>query len=214
MELLKVKKNLKGIVAYDYYKVIAGKKVKITNNEYIELELLEGKTIEKDSDFNQSNRSAGLMFKPIVSSSVKKLEKKLINQTKKISKKPRLIDRYTNKLNEIIDQIKLNEKLLNCGYDESCIDIQVELQALNKAKEKYQKKIQKLVQGKTRLIKKENNDFLVNNQYLRSLLSYTSAMKRKEQQEKEIRNNPFYPFNSSLTLAQKKSYLRSIGIII
>jgi len=138
MKLVKVSKGIKGVKDYRFYKVIEGKKVEISNTEYIELQVIEGNTIEKDTDFNQSNRNTGMMFEPVKSSTVMKAEKKLNNIAKKMVKKPNRINRLSSILVKLCNEIKDIETLIDKqDYKYTVIDLQYDLLKLNNQKTKY-----------------------------------------------------------------------------
>jgi len=215
MKLVKVSKGIKGVKDYRFYKVIEGKKVEISNTEYIELQVIEGNTIEKDTDFNQSNRNTGMMFEPVKSSTVMKAEKKLNNIAKKMVKKPNRINRLSSILVKLCNEIKDIETLIDKqDYKYTVIDLQYDLLKLNNQKTKYSKKLSKLISNK-QITDKDTIAFNQKNQYYKQTNYYLNTIKREMKIEKEKRNNPLFPFNTEMSIEQKRYYMKEyLGIKI
>ena len=215
MKLAKVNKGIKGIRDYRYYKVIEGKKVEISNIEYTELQVLEGSTIERDPDYNQSNRSTGMMFEPTKSSQVIKTEKKLKSIERKMVKKPNRINKLAGKMIKLCNEIKDIQSLMDKqSMDYTVIDLQYDLLKLNNQKTKYSKKLSKLILNKH---SDDKNEIAFNqkNQWYIKTNYYLNTIKREMKIEKEKKNNPLFPFNTKMNIEQKRYYMKEyLGIRI
>ena len=215
MKLVKVSKGIKGIRDYRYYKLIDGKKVEISNVDYIEMQVLEGNTIEKDSDFNQSNRNTGLMFDPTKSSQVIKAEKKLKSIGRKMVKKPNRINKLAGKLIRLCNEIKSIQSLIDKqDYKYTVTDLQFDLIKLNNQKTKYSKKLSKLIYKK-QASNEDEIKYNQKNQWYRKTNYYLNTIKREMKIEKEKKNNPLFPFNTKMNIEQKRYYMKEyLGIRI
>lgn len=209
LKKVKVQKSAgNGIVEYRYYEVIDGIMHKISNMEYIEKSVLEGNIEKKDTDFNGANSTVGLFFQPKKSSKTIQAEKKLYNKVKKSVKKP-------NRINKLIDQIQKNcesitclEDILRSSYDDSVIQLQIDLEDSKIKKEKLVKKLSVLLHGKQ--VRKEYPDI--------SGLQYNHTPKGNIHEtvfQKNEKINPLYPFNTDLSIEQKRLILsRELGLIV
>lgn len=211
MKLEKIKKVKGNVVSYDYYKVEEdGLKTKISNMEYIEKSVLENNTEKvKDNDFNSSNSTVGQFYVPKKSSRVIKAEKKLTNKIKKTVKKPNRIHKLIDLIQKNCESITLLEDILKSSYDESVIQLQLDLEDSKRAKDKLVKKLSKLLYGKN--VKTIDE--------MKSEHQYDTIQRKKIQfQSKFDKNeklNPLYPFNTDLSIEQKRDILfNEIGIII
>jgi hypothetical protein len=211
MKLEKVKKVQGNVIGYDYYKVEKeGYKVKISNMEYIELQVLEGNTEKvKDIDFNSSNSTVGQFYIPKKSSHIIKAEKKLYSKIKKSVKKPNQINKLINKIQLHCSTITKIQDILRSSYDDSVIQLQIDLSDTIQDKDKLVKKLSKLLHGKQ--VKKQyvNISGLQYNTIPRCEKRYHEDFIRKE------KSNPFYPFNEVMNIELKKDILkRELGIIL
>jgi hypothetical protein len=211
MKLEKIKKVSGNVVSYDYYKMEEdGYKVKIDNMEYIELSVIEGsKDTVKDTDFNSSNSTIGQFYIPKKSSHVVKAEKKLYSKIKKSVKKPNRIHKLINKIQLHCATITKIQDILRSSYDDSVIQLQIDLSDTMRDKDKLVKKLSKLLYGKQ--VKKQyvNISGLQYNTIPVSSKRYHEDFLRKE------KSNPFYPFNEVMNIELKKDILkRELGIIL
>jgi hypothetical protein len=210
MKLQKVKRVQGNVVSYDYYKTEKdGYKEKITNMEFIELQALEGnKEISRETDFNSSNSTVGQFYIPKKSSKTIQAEKKLKSIEKKIIKKPNRIQKLIKKITENCQSIKKIEDILLSSYDSSVIQLQIDLEESKKTKEKLVKKLSVLLHGKQ--VRKEYPDI--------SGLQYNHAPKGNIHEtvfQKNEKINPLYPFNTDLSIEQKRLILsRELGLIV
>jgi hypothetical protein len=210
MKLQKVKRVQGNVVSYDYYKTEKdGYKEKITNMEFIELSVLEGsKEISKDTDFNTSNSTVGQFYIPKKSGSVIKAEKKLYNKVKKSVKKPNRINKLIDLIQKNCESITCLEDILKSSYDDSVIQLQIDLEESKKIKEKLVKKLSVLLHGKQ--VRKEYPDI--------SGLQYNHTPKGNIHEtvfQKNEKINPLYPFNTDLSIEQKRLILsRELGLIV
>jgi hypothetical protein len=212
MQLIKVRKENE----VKFYKVIENMKVEISNNDYLEIELLEGnKTPSNDSDFRSVSNLSGCLFVQKESTQAKKLIKKLKSQIKKEVKKPNHIQKLSKKLIALCQAIDQYEKLISCDYKESVIDFQLELEKMKHSKLKLQKKLIKLLEVKSSQVNmKEYNQFMLHNQYVKMIHRTNIIQQRKEKIDQKIKANSFYPFNEPMTIEQKRYTLRNMGIMI
>lgn len=210
LKKVKVQKSAgSGIVEYRYYEVIDGIMHKISNMEYIEKSVLEGNIEKKDTDFNGANSTVGLFFQPKKSSKTIQAEKKLKSIEKKIIKKPNRIQKLIKKITENCQSIKKIEDILLSSYDSSVIQLQIDLEESKRTKDKLVKKLSKLLYGKTAKLIDE----------MKSEHQYDTIQRKKIKFEnsfdKEEKKNPFYPFNTSLSIECKRELLfDELGIII